>query len=444
MYNLKGFMSYDSLSDNAVNIIAPLGELSTHCKTFSREVGTYTSGLYPDATFVAFKSARDTAPVGLLTVPTLHAAAALEIGQWIYNRSISGDLTDDDALLYDAFVTQFDQLVGDVVLGPVETDGEFWMPGWVQYRLLSDTEPNKVKFWLSDDTFSRQYDEYELEFVAPIDNLDDFFKGSLQVKALVEARTQTQTFIKVEQVKNRKPETLVRSESYEYIDPLDRTWRLPTDWTFVIWGPAGDNNDIIKEALIAWILANSTHTRNEWAVILPDIFTSTEFIITPMWGQYSVSNRTIQAGIYSPTTTPARALEIAAQTCKGFGYSVGHLNLALTVSSCMYKSLAFLACGGAENRDGKIRFNQQFPDYMTIPFGDPDFDRMSPETQDWIELLNRLLIVAEHMDRYSDIPLGFSRLEREGILYVTATYMRVQYLVVARSCLDLIDPPHVG
>lgn len=445
MYTIKGFMAYGALADNTVGVVAPLGELSTYGKTFSKETGLYKSDeLAPAAAFISFRSYSDVAPIGLSKISPEYSNVILQIGQWLYTQAMAGSITEDDAVLYDLFTTQFAQLVGDVVLGPVATDADIWLPTWVQFRLLSDPAENRVKFWCSDDAFTHQYDEYELGFVAPIDVLDDFFKGSLQVKALVEARTDRDAFIQMENVKAKKPETFIRSESFEYIDPLDRTWRLPTDWRIIGWGIAGDNDDIVKEELIKWILENSTHSRDEWALIFPDIFTSTEFIVTPMTGQYAVANKSIQAGIYSPITSPVRATNLAKLTAKGTGYTDAYVAGTVDVMGFLYKSLALLVVGGPENRDGKIRFAQHYPDYMVIPFGTPDANRMSPATQAWVELMNRLLIVAESMDQYSDIPAGMSRITRDGVLYIAGSILRVQYLVVARSYMDTIDPPHVG
>lgn len=437
MYSLKGFMSYGNLHDNTVGVIAPLGELSTNALTYAREKGFYTIPSAKDSAFVSFYS-YDHTQSKLIPVPVYFKDNILALGQWLYERSTSGQLQSTENDVYVGLTADFPDLVSDLEVGPMVTDGTNWLPEWIQFRLEGDTTfgDNLIKIWFSNDAFETQYDEYEIEFIAPVDNLDDFFKNALQVKALVESRSLTDLMLKVEQVKEKNPYTYLQNNSYEFHDSLDFDWTYPTNWMVILYGVAGNNVDIIKRELQEWILAQSTHTREEWKAIFPDIFTNTEFIITPLWDQYSVPNRTIQAGIYSPTTDYHRIANVAKKTCVGDGYTESFILDHVAISSCMYKSLQFLSCGGPDNRGGVNKFYDQFTDYMAVSSSSNDFNRMSLKTQNWILFLNELLMVAENMTDHSVIPVGFSRLYRGGIMYVVGTYDNIQYLVVSRKTME--------
>jgi hypothetical protein len=197
--------------------------------------------------------------------------------------------------------------------------------------------------------------------------------------------------------------------------------------------------------LSEWILANSTHTREEWVVIFPDIFSSTEFIITPMWTQYAVPNRTLDPGVYSPTTNVARAIQVARTTCTGTSYNNIHIDANLAVVGCLYKSVSLLIVGGPENSDDIFRFEEKWRDYMAVTTGSTDFNRMQPLTQQWVNMLYEMLMIAETMTEFSDIPPGFTRLRRtngngQHILYLVNSIENVQYLVVSKNTMQRYFP----
>lgn len=441
MYNLKGFMVFAPLANNSVNVIAPLGELSTHCATFSKEKGQYINTSYPDSKLISFLSQSTTTngTKTLTTVPVIHQNAALNISQWIYTRAIAQETTLDRDAFKAALLASFGQTHLDLNFGEIIADGSRRMPEWVSYK-LNDVVDNTVRLWLADDSFRRQYDEYELAFVAPIVKLDDFFKDPVIVKNLVNAGTMTLALEKADALKDRKPETTLVNKVYKYngkITPTEMSV-FDTNWTILIWGPAGNNPDIIKQALAAWILSNSDHTEEEWIDIFPDIFTSTEFVITPFWEHMAIEQRSIVTGIYSPTVPVSELVATSNKTIKGKNYTQAHINANLCVSSVLYSSLCISACGGPYNRGGVYKFNEQWVDYINVSTNTPDFNRMQLETQDFINLLYRIMIVAETATLVSDVPVGMARVTRSGIVYIAASLNDVLYLVVTKySMLDI-------
>lgn len=440
MYSLKGFVAYGAMADNAPGAVATLGELSTDSLTYAKEKGQYTLADYPDAILVSFSSYQDDS---MVKVPTAFSTQALKIGQWIFEESTTGALSADSNSFLRELLAEFGTEITDVTVGDmVSNDAGYWMPEWISY--VSTEEESRVKLWFADHAFSNQYDSYEIEFIKPIDNLDDFFKIRSTVTSLVNAKDFNDRTAEIQAARGDYPYTILRSDLFVWNDPNSDTNTLDVFWPSLIYGTVGNNIDIVKQDLADWILGQSTHTREEWAEIFPDIFTNTEFIITPLWTQYAIANKTLQAGVYSPTIDFKKALEIAKQTAQGTGYSDNHIESHLRASFVPYKSLAFLALGSPENRDGILDFNQRFVDYISVTTDSGDFNRMSVKTQNWVLFFYELLKIAEEMTEFSDIPLGYSRISRNGVLYVSANYDNIQYLVVLRSYLETIDAPHVG
>lgn len=459
-YTLKAFMGYGVFSRNAPYEVADIGELSAYGITFAKDrelFSTVTEA--PDSTSVnltVFTSA-DENDVHV-SPPTQYSETILEIGRWIYTNAFEGNFTVDPEVFRDLFLAEFAGTIYAPTIGPMVAIPGYYFPESISFFINPDsygvTWPpgvdyltrSRIKIWFSDAAFTSQYDETQIDNIPPLADLDDFFRLANLVEADVNARTIPQLTDLIQSKAAKNPFTLAKALNFTYHDPLNSTNTFETTWTFLIYGPAGDNVDVIKAQLIEWILNNSTHTQEEWAEIFPDIFTSTEFIITPIWNQFAVPNLTLSQSVYSPIVNHTDAGEIALSTGVGTDYTDEHVRNVLAIAGCPYKSIAFLAVGGPRNRNNVFRFEKQWPDYMSVPTSSLDFNRMSPTTQGWIMLLYQLLQVAETATEFSDLPVGLTRLKRtnsagQEVLYISASYQSVQYLVVAKSWLNRNFPP---
>lgn len=462
-FSLKGFVTIGPLANNLRHEVAALGELSLNSATYAKDRAIYsttTTTNNPTGLDVVVFSSR-TLDNPHYDVPAPYVALLTEVARWSHGKATSGVLTNDSEIYRQQFNADFDGRCSDVVVGQMVSENGIWLPESVSFYImpstlgatftadeLEDLERSRIKLWFADEAFSTQYDEFAIEFIAPVatDRLDDFFLVSDLVEQKVAERTVPELMNIIHNVKAGNPETKIRTISFNYHDPLDRNYRLPTNWTFVIYGAAGDNIDSIKDGLSRWILENSTHTREEWAQIFPDIFTSTEFILTPLWNQFAVPNMTLTTGLYSPTVNHSKASIIARRTSTGLSYTDEHVNKVLTSIGFPYKSLALLVVGGPENRDEVDRFEEQWPDYVSSPTSSTDFNRMQLATQNWVRLINDMLLVAEEMTQFSELPQNMTRLFRtnaqnESMMYVVANYENVQYLVLSRQSMQTYFPP---
>ncbi len=187
----------------------------------------------------------------------------------------------------------------------------------------------------------------------------------------------------------------------------------------------------IKDALQDYILTHSTRTRDQWKAILPDVFRRTEFTILPMWDQYAIPNRTVEAGIYSSIANLQHALAFIKQVATG--YPEAHINANAAVVAHPYKALQFLVVGSADNRDDLFELVDVFPDYIPVASTSLDFNRMSQNTQSWALLLMSMLLEAEHMGEYTSVPVGMTRLHRGGRLFLVKSFGNINYLVAAKK-----------
>lgn len=444
-YVLKGFVVMSSMADNAVGEVSVLGELSSRAYSYAREKGHYKVEDYSAVELVSFKS--HSVEEGMVPVPFDVADNTLELTQWIYDQSIAGTIPQvEDELIQNLYSQFADSGLSNIRIGEFVSEGQYVMPSWVAWKINRNDNMGtaSVKVWLADDAFRRQYDEYEIIVVPATTPIDNFFADYNTVNGLVSDFNMPALTLAVEAAAGIYPYTLLRTILFDWITPNNESLTIPTPWSVIIYGIAGNNIDVIKTKLREWILANSTRTREDWIAIFPDIFRSTEFIITPLWSQYSIPNKTLQSGLYSPVIQPAVALELAEVTAHG--YPPAHVAAVLSASVFMYKSLGFLSVGGPENRDEIYTFYEKFVDYIAVPTDSADFNRMDPITQGWIMMITEMLLIAEEMTEFSDIPVGMTRMKRGNVLYVVSSYQDVQYLVVAKKFVEslVIEVPEEG
>lgn len=428
MYTLKGFATHGLFANNTPGQVNAIGELSTDSRTYSTEIGSYTDTTNaPNITLWSFLSATD--GVAQAVDPSL-ATRVIAIANWFYNQTIQNAGQQYADQLLEGALTQFAATANTFASGTMVTDGTHWVPEWVSW---TDTaNPGSfIRIWFADASFQTEYDEFSFVIVPPITPLDDFFKTAANVLTEVNAVTQTQVFSNIQAAKGQNPETLLINQSYNYNDPTNPANLIPTNWVLILYGLAGDNVDAMSNALEAYILANSSHTQAEWAVIFPDIFKRTEFTIVPQWQNIAIADRINgPAGIYSPATNLTEALALLPQFAS---YPSAHINAHGAVMGHPYKSLSILSIGSDQNRSSEFALTDVFPDLISVSSTNTDFARMSQTTQTFLTALATMLLVAETMTQYSSIPLGFTKLLRNGTLYIVYNYQNIDYLVAAKS-----------
>lgn len=324
----------------------------------------------------------------------------------------------------------FNQRIANLQFGEFIDNGQLALPSWISWKSLANNN-NEIKIWLADDAFQNQYDEYDIVVIPPLDDLDQFFFAYGNVVALLNQITPSGFNDKIQDAKTNHPETYTRYMSFDFYNVLNPNQKTSTNWGLLIYGKQGDNVDSIKDAIISYILANSTHPQSDWMVIFPDLFKRTEFIVLPRYDLMSVPNQTLLSGLYKSMMDPKECAAFAKNNI-GF-YSQNWIDTNTLTFPYPYKAITLVSINGDTNVAEKAKLDVLFPDYIPEPSTSPDFNRMEPYTRDWVVFLEQLLIVAETIQPYQTVPNSMRKITRDGNIFVTAMYDNVNYLVAARS-----------
>jgi len=431
MLVLKGFIPHSQFVNNQADTIAPFGELSTEAATYARDVGQYISDASPNLTLHSFFCKQDGVAT---TIPPALVAHVLAVAKYVYSNTLnnSGEVFSDVLLenLFADFATSGEAFT----CGEMVTDGQYYVPEWLAWKAknIAGVDSNELRIWFADENFRLQYDEFEITVVPPTDVLDNFFKTGTEVDLMLSSLTIKTMVARMQDASNGKPYTIMTDATYDYVDPLFPSHRVPSNWGLLIYGAAGNNVDSISDALIDYILGHSTHTREEWSQILPDLFRRTECLIIPSWFQYAISPRMTQpGGVYSPVLSinkiVARVKELAP------AYTDAHINENTTVMGHPYNSLSLIVVGSPDNREGKFKITDFYPDYLSVPTASQDYNRMAQATKDWLDILQRQLVEAEKMTEFSSVPHGMTRSKRNGTIYLVTNVGNVNFLMAVRA-----------
>ena len=437
MITIKGFGINANLANNTKDVVNEFGELSAWSSTYSTDRTIHYDDAKNGIVLTVFSAKNDESQDATYTIPVELKTHILKVIKWTYDKCLNKgaevyahELLND---LIEAFQTEAETFKSGNIVKDINDN---WMPQWLSWKQKGAPEAN-IKIWFSDDSFRRTYDEYEIVVVPPVKVLDDFFKVSNKVKTILSARDYSTRIDDIQTAKMEKPETFIRTEMFRYVDPLNKEDKTPTHWDILIYGEGGNNIDSVKDAIIDYILKNSKHTRDEWAEILPDIFKRTEFILQPNWGAYALPNRVTEAGIYSPFTVISQTFD----ELKKYTGTIpdGHIKEHMQSFTHPYKSISIVSTSSNENRDNLFKLSDVFNDYIAQSSTSQDFNRQREKTRDWAEKISKMLILAEEMTPFSDIPRGYigkssnlTRLIRDGKLFLVMNFENIHYLIVAK------------
>lgn len=432
MLIFKGFAFNSGYINNTPGVVSAFGELSANSLTYTKEQGIYINRALSQA--VGIRSFNCTVDDSAIALPTTEADSLIKIAAEVYDYAALNAgraLTNEDHRVN--LVTKHSAIVDQLSVGPVIGDDGIYVPQFLAFKirnLTGSSADNHVTLWFSDESFQIRYPDSEIVIVPPIERLDDFFKPGVQVEAFLAELTMSAMVAKMQRMRDKNPMTFIRTDSFDYHDPANASRIIPVDWGTLIYGVAGNNIDSIKEALEDFILSNSQRTRDEWAVIFPEIFRKNEFVIVPIWNAIAIDQQLHSEGMYSQQLGLKKALEYLVRSVSY--YPRTHVEAHGQVSGYPHKSVGIVSIGHFENANGKFALVDIYRDWINTNTNQ-DFNRMEPDTRTWQLKLANAVAHAEVFDETMVVPLDLMKVKRGDKLYLTFSENKINYLVQCKS-----------
>lgn len=419
---VKGFAEITALIANAPATTAPFGELPPQGLTFSPEVGYYTSSQVSGYRFIALLCQDDSASPVML--PTGAALTTLQIMRAVHTFASAQTLYTKAELI--AEIQSLFPTLTQVNFGPLVVSGSLALPTWGEWTLA--TSPATVcTVWFHGESLITEYDEYSVVVASPLPVLDDYFLTAAGSAAKLQAALAEDTLARLTVLVADRPPTRIRGKRFAFHSAVDNTVAGSALWYAAIYGPRGDTPAAIKSAIRQLIAAQSSRPQADWVLRLPELYTSPEMILRPLWERVAIESSAIRAGIYSATVALADKIALMQTLCSDYSPALVEERVELVTSS--YKNLAILAVGGPDNAIGKQTFSALFPDYLPYPPTSLDYSRMSQATRDFAELLVEALVLAETFTTHTPLPAGFQKVKRQSHWFISFDYLELSILV---------------
>lgn len=432
MNTIKGFALNRNFVNNAPGVVADIGELSPLGYTFAKEPRVYSSQTYPTISLVHMPT--NGSGVGsTAAIPDDQVAHILNVINNIYTKSLSNTTVIPPGDFVTYLQNQMGSAVANITVGGSVVSGNYSIIEWIQWNNPAVDNTNINKVWFVNSSFMGQFDEYDFTIIPPFLPVSAFFGQPTDVKALLASRNYNQQTQAVDDARAGTSETFLWGNEYNYVNPVNSLDLTPAKFAVLGYGEAANNIDLIKDAIVNYLLAaDPTHTRDQWKAILPDLFLRTEMMVFPQWGSMAIENVAGGTnGIYSPTQIMSAVL--AQVTADATDYDPTFVSANAQIMTFPYMSISIATVGNAENRGGKTKLSDWYPDYFFTQNTSADFNRMSLDTQGWFSLMMSMLPIARDMTSGSTIPNGYSRVTRGTKMYLAKSYDDVQFLVQAQA-----------
>lgn len=428
MLSIKGFCTRKRQANNSPGQTAVFGELSTYARTFSKDIGIYAHTQYPEIELNLFSHRFQGQPQGILD--TAFAEAILAITDWIYQQStlINDQIDKNDYLinLHNRFYSEIEH----PEIGTIKAAEGRVMPVWFSFK-LKHSQDNYVKIWLSSASMEADYDEYDITVVSPLLHVDTLFRPANEIRAALATVPLTDQMDKVQTAKEQAPETVIRVETLQRVDPTNAQLSIDTHWYLLIYGPAGNNSEAIKQAIIQYILANSNEPEEAWKKILPFLFKTTRMFVLPRWDLMAIANRQTQVGIYAPTQSVTGALTYAKTALSHLPTTFVEEHLQSTHHK--WRSISLLTCGHTDNAQEKYKLTDYVPDYIAESSTSQDFNRMSEVSKRWTVMMQEMLMIAEDIEKVNQLPVEIRKVQINQVWYISKRFGAVEFLVALKG-----------
>jgi len=429
MKTIQGFVTKSDSVLNGVGQVGDFFEISPTSMTYSRQSGEYQHLSYQGDVLHTFQSV-DTATSVPYVLTDTQVSEIFGVIASVLSYASSHYPPYDTQDFKASVQADFSGKIESLSLGPIRTGTQKSLPEWLSWTSLQD--PNTtVKIWICNEAFEDQYTGFEIVTIPPISDLDSFFGNYGDMVSKLKLVTSTVLLDKVQDSKNGYPDTYTRFVSFDFVNQNNTAQTTSVDWGVLVYGKTGDNVDSIKDAIVEYVLANSTKTKAEWEIIFPDLFRRTEFLFIPRWDKISIPNLTDLSALYSSLLNPMEVITYAKAKWSSVSASWVESNLRLIPFD--YKAISLVALTGENNVTAKSDLSVLFSDYLPIGTSVLDFNRMSVYTRNWVIIMVELIKLAETATESSSIDTPNRKVYRNNLLYISQVYDGVNYMVAARS-----------
>lgn len=405
MQRIYGYIQTPSVLNNAEGGTAPFGEMNSVSRTFSSDIQEHHR---QDRVYNIFTAIKDNVRHTLTEQELLLLDVILDVF-----RNNTGKSTAQ--LITSALAAGVGAVTDIAVHDSVQISGVSW-----PIDISITTSEAEYRFWMTNEAFQEGYPDTRFVVVPPVDQVDDLLGTVTSLKrVLTDERRDKQSEL-VFQAQQGAPATRVVTLRFRR---EDSSGIIYVPFNVLVYGIKGLHDELLKEAIEAYILAHTALPTLAWKTVYPEIWYRPEGLVILSNQTPAIPNLSINSSLFSPVIT--RAEETALLNSSSLARSEKFRNTQFQTVPFPFNHLALLIniTNGSEETLG---FKTLFPDYINVPSSHQDFIRMGALTRGWIVMMESLILAA----MLNKLMLPEQRfIYRDTKRYVTASYARITWLI---------------
>jgi hypothetical protein len=202
-------------------------------------------------------------------------------------------------------------------------------------------------------------------------------------------------------------------------DPADLTKQFITYWTILGHGPNSNRLDNILGAIRNYLATETNFTVDQWKAYLPDILTTENFTLIPLWDNVSLTAGPGLDSVYNPTVNQAEVVDRVKKFLPN--RTATELSTQGQTFNHIWRGIPIFAIAGTSNPLERSTWKLSYPDYVVLNFNDQNLDRVSVRTRATIEAIERLCAIGLEYAGTGVLPTGYSPAIIDGRTYLETT-----------------------
>lgn len=406
--DIKAFLVNTAIIE--IGGIAPIGELSTHVRTYSKSMQDYQLPLSTDLSLTVFNDV-GISNEQLIMLDKVSSAMIRETSQVTTGY--------DETQLIRAITANIEII--NLRVGPLTEHGVHKGVSYMKFEILrTNTTNDNVILYYSDAAVRSEFDEVTYSVIppAPIAAMEQPHHALLAINppdpvaAIVAITADT-------------PHTNVHRIDVVIHATDDQTLTVTLPFYVVAWGPHSGVDYKIRAAIIEYILSETLNDSAWTNLIAPELWVSNRFWLYPKWHDMATSS---EAGIYSSVLDISDTIgRIVDAGLFDEEYILEHLE-TFTVS---YKNLKVAAISSPQNTVTNTALINIIPDYLPT-IDNNMFSAQSDTTKAWSVMIHDLVRVAEGMHQASDVGTDIIHSTNGAVEYYTASTGGITYSMARR------------
>jgi hypothetical protein len=441
---IMGFITKDDYIDNAQNTVNTVFELSDKSLTYSKQRKTYywsNDSTYSLHVFYAKSIDPNTLATSDVVPNQQQANYAFEsLVKFIQIANTYYYLPKAD-IIQRAITNINNNNTAFTVTSLTYTDLQTVNNQHIPNKLIIEINNTYLyTIWCSDFIFQNDYPHYEVSIVTVDDTFAANINNPTYIINLLNSFNLVDFNNRIEENKGEHPTTYTRILNIPYKVPNTNIYK-DCYFGFNIYGKDGDYLDVLKNELLAYLVANSHLTESQVIALFPSIAEVNEFFIVPRWDRVAIPSQIGQDAIYShvvPTFINTIDLTKFIKVYSSSHFSANSYNVPMT-----YNNLLCVIVNGQFTEPQYKDFLNYYSDILTISTTSQDFGRMQTKTQHFINLCGYLLTLADKNDIvsvYNEVTFlnstqnqyTFKVRSRNNISYIACRYDKHTYYCLPR------------